>query len=384
MSHDAPDAPVTVDDLGLAPTVHQVDDWLARVAHYTRYVAGKSLQGRDLHIYSSQPLETRSEHDPLVLFLSLVHGNEPAGLLSLLRAVEQLGQATGSDKRSLRGYGSYDFDSVTIIVFPIVNIDSYSANLEFGNGCRRTNMRQTCPNETQTVFACPEPSLGGVDLNRNHPMDWNGTYAGDDDLAGPCGITFKGDEAWSEPEAMAIRDVVINYRPTAAMSFHTRGLVQSQALLIHPYTSSRPIEELHNLHLYRRWSRKLNDRNLYVTGTAQEAIKYTASGSTIDWMASQGVISFVMESRTPCREGRWCPAEFTSAVREITEQDGRTGTLLVDLVAALKADHQAPLPYSVLFVRAAIVTLLLVMARWLRMRLQLSWRQSLQPARKRR
>ncbi|GKY91748.1 hypothetical protein MPSEU_000146500 [Mayamaea pseudoterrestris] len=339
----------SVDVLGQAPTAEQVDDWFTTVALYTKYKIGSSFQGRDLHIYSSRSLDKHDENDASVLLLSLVHGNEPAGLLSLLRTVQQLLSREATNVTAverddaytlLRGnQSSKSSKLLKIIAFPIVNIDSYVANLDFGNGCRRTNMRQTCVNHTQPIYTCPYPSHGGVDLNRNHPMDWSGEYAGDDDLGGTCGITYKGLKPWSEPEARAVRDVVLKYRPTAAMSFHTRGLIQSEALLIHPFTSGRPVELLENLALYREWSRKMNDRNLYVTGTAQEAIQYTASGSTIDWMASQGVISFVMESRTPCHEGRWCSDEFAGAVKALTLQDGRTGTILVDLVAEFKTEQ---------------------------------------------
>jgi hypothetical protein len=119
------------------------------------------------------------------------------------------------------------------------------------------------------------------------------------------------------------------------MSFHTRGDVASEALLIHPFTSARPISELANLAVYRAWSQTLNDRDLYIAGTAQETIQYTASGSTIDWMASQSVMAFVIESRTPCAEGRWCPPEYADAVHEITRADGRTGTILVQLALNL-------------------------------------------------
>jgi hypothetical protein len=117
--------------------------------------------------------------------------------------------------------------------------------------------------------------------------------------------------------------------------------MESKALLIHPYTSSRPVSHLANhLEEYREWSRRLNRHGNYIVGTAQEAIQYTASGSTIDWMASRGVMAFVMESRTPCHEGRWCPPEYAEQVMDITRTDGRTGAALVELVA----ERAPPLP----------------------------------------
>ena len=44
----------------------------------------------------------------------------------------------------------------------------------------------------------------------------------------------------------------------------------------------------------------------YETGTAMEAIHYTAGGSTIDWMYGEHhIVSFVLEAVPPC-EIRWC------------------------------------------------------------------------------
>jgi hypothetical protein len=59
---------------------------------------------------------------------------------------------------------------------------------------------------------------------------------------------------------------------------------------------------------FRKWSSSMN-RNVdavYVTGTARKAIKYTAGGTTIDWMYSEKhITSFVLEVIPPC-ESRWC------------------------------------------------------------------------------
>jgi hypothetical protein len=66
----------SIDELGLAPSVELVDEWFTKIALYTRYKIGSSLQDRDLYIYSSKPLENHDEERmPIVLFLSLVHGN---------------------------------------------------------------------------------------------------------------------------------------------------------------------------------------------------------------------------------------------------------------------------------------------------------------------
>jgi len=377
------------DALGtIAPTPRQVDEWLTSLVvgggardddgsvvgdnnnHrrpqplLQRVRVGTSVQGRPLYLYKSAATGSgrrrkRPSRGPSVLFLSLVHGNEPMGLLSHLWAIEML--LLGG------GFAGDDEDDVDLLFFPIVNADAYALNVEFGQGCRRTNLRWTCSagsdnsnnttmsqkhnlrrgdggadyadDDADAVHRCPEPSRGGVDLNRNHPVaGWDGAGNDDDEFGDDCGITYKGPEPWSEPESRAVRDVVRTYGPTAALSYHTRGFKSSPALLIHPFTSSRPLEQNVHLDLYRDWSARLNWDGYYdKTGSAMEVIGYTASGSTIDWMhssrstpsSSDGVISFVVESKTPC-DGRWC-LDYPEQVWNYTHRDGRTGVELVRL-----------------------------------------------------
>lgn len=421
---------------GIAPQPHEVDAWLVDVMGLTRFQVGTSFQGRPLWAYQTKcnkDVDQNCTEEPAALFLSLEHGNEPLGLLSLLWTA-QLIQTTPLDQLHpniptdivklqdttllrrrkeaqnrptiLASSSSWSASNHTIggssmvtphvIFFPFVNVDAYLANLEHGHGCRRSNMRETCsavtnggkvPTTTTTIIhnhptnhaaatnvhTCPRASQGGVDLNRNHPADWTGQYAdrdtNDDHLGSPCGITYKGTEPWSEPEARAIRDVIQSHQVVAALSFHTRGDATADALLIHPFTSSRPLSfmSLAQLNRYRQWSRFMNTHDSttrqeqskihgpnqhenyyhpYLTGTASETISYTASGSTIDWMHDQGVTSFVVESKTPCQEdGRWCNGQdfgeseerqktTLDIIMELTRQDGMTGVKLVQLVAA--------------------------------------------------
>lgn len=412
---------------GIAPQPHEVDAWMVDVLGLTRFQVGTSFQGRPLWAYQTKCLKAGMEQqdgqkdcteEPAVLFLSLEHGNEPLGLLSLLwtaqliqtTPLDQVHPKVPSDIAKLQDsttllrrrkeaqytpqaspnhtVGSSSMVMPRVIFVPFVNVDTYMANMEHGHGCRRSNMRETCLAVTNSgreretllnqtgaainIHTCPQSSQGGVDLNRNHPADWTGKYSdrdtNDDHLGSPCGITYKGTGPWSEPEARAIRDVIQSHTVMAALSFHTRGDATADALLIHPFTSSRPLSfmSLGQLNRYRQWSRFMNthdttrqeqskkngpyqhenDYHPYLTGTASETIAYTASGSTIDWMHDQGVTSFVVESKTPCQEdGRWCNGQDFGESDErqkttldiilgLTRQDGMTGVKLVQLVAA--------------------------------------------------
>ena len=348
--------------LGTAPTVQEVDQWLRNDLGLSAATVGTSLQGRAIVMYTYEhlrPSHRRSQQDdvPMVLFLSLVHGNEPMGLFSLLETAKFLALQAGQKP-------------FLALFVPFVNIDAYTLNLRHGQGCRRTNLRPTCnarwfDGDSERITSCPYLAQDGVDLNRNHPIDWDqrqrGLYSqdnddvfwkgidknNDDDLdeenmnsdwtdtseIGVCSDNYHGPRPWSEPETRAIRDVVLNNSIAAAISFHSRHDQFEDPLLIHPYTSSRPISKMPvtDAYRFRAWSQALNEDDFYVAGTAEEAIHYTAGGSTIDWMYSANVTAFVVEVVPPC-DNRWCPSLGSKRLYSGMERYGCTGRQLIDLV----------------------------------------------------
>mmetsp|Transcript_10033 Transcript_10033/g.25051 ORF Transcript_10033/g.25051 Transcript_10033/m.25051 type:complete len:447 (-) Transcript_10033:13-1353(-) len=311
-----------------SPSVDETDEWLLELGCQKKKV-GKTVQGRDIHLYSmdyfhSLPLPLGQDVDPSsknILFLSLVHGNEPMGLVALLMGAKYLAKSSSpqsSNRQSAdREQGAA---SARIYFLPIVNADAYEINLRQGEerrGCQRMNLRPTCMpnttvsrNDTIVVQSCdrrgaamPAPFFnGGVDLNRNFPTDWEGSESECKNPGGPHPL--------SEPETQAIAAVVETFNITQAMSLHSMSHSAREPLMIHPFASSRPFHFMNetDARRFREWSAAMNRKvnSFYVTGTAQEAIKYTAGGCTIDWMYSEKKItSFVLEVVPPC-EIRWC------------------------------------------------------------------------------
>lgn len=141
-------------------------------------------------------------------------------------------------------------------------------------------------------------------MNRNFPFDWEASNQAS------CSWDYPGPHPLSEPETQTIAKVVQENNITAAMSLHSRAGFGREALLIHPYASERDFQRMNKIDArrFRDWSYSMtqNVDGYYRTGTAIEAIKYTASGSTIDWMyGKQKVVSFVLEAVPPC-DIRWC------------------------------------------------------------------------------
>lgn len=325
--------------LGTSPNPQVIDEWMQELGLH-RKVVGVSFQGREIVMYELSTHHQKSDKEvvPTLLFMSLVHGNEPMGLLALLFATQILQQS------SLRGGR---LQHARILFMPIVNVDAYTLNLHHGNGCRRTNLRPTCNSTTQdAVFACPVLTQDGVDINRNYPIDWDGPY-GNLKTKDECSHNYHGSYPFSEPETRAVRDVILEYQVTAAMIFHSRGskytrplnMEPYRPLLIHPYASSRPMDKMSpsDVQRYRDWSRAMNPNQFYSTGTANETIYYTAGGSDMDWMQSINVTAFVVEVVPPCRQ-RWCDnTEITlyGTLRDMhaaQKEYGVTAQRLVELV----------------------------------------------------
>jgi hypothetical protein len=80
----------------------------------------------------------------------------------------------------------------------------------------------------------------------------------------------------------------------------------------------------------------MNPSNIYATGTAQETIFYTASGSTIDWMYSVNVTPFVIEVSPRCNS-RWCPHQ-AFAVQRGAKGHAFTALRLVELAVHVDSD----------------------------------------------
>ena len=168
---------MSVPDLSPSPSAEEVDSWLKSLG-MTSETVGSSVQGRDilLYAYDWSPVvdgvDANASDIPVILFLSLVHGNAVMGLLSLLQTVQRITQPDALPQVPMR-----------ILFMPIVNIDAYTLNREEdGGGCRRTNLRPNCYsimgedddyNDQGTIVSCTTLQTGGVDINRNYDSDWD-------------------------------------------------------------------------------------------------------------------------------------------------------------------------------------------------------------------
>lgn len=76
----------------------------------------------------------------------------------------------------------------------------------------------------------------------------------------------------------------------------------------------------------------MNKDQDYITATADEAIHYTAGGSTIDWMFGVGVKPFVIEAVPPCHD-RWCNSLDDDEIWKAMKRYGTTAHQFIQLAS---------------------------------------------------
>lgn len=122
-------------------------------------------------------------------------------------------------------------------------------------------------------------NANGVDLNRNFACKWqpNATWRGNSVSAGTS--------AFSEPEAVALRDFFTEVRPTAAVFFH------SQANAVYASECESGI-----------LPETLTIMNAYAAATGYQAIStfdaYPVTGDVEGWLASLGIPAITVELAT--------------------------------------------------------------------------------------
>jgi len=127
------------------------------------------------------------------LFVGVIHGDEPIGIRVILDLIETLTESYASDD-VVRDW----VDAYEIWIVPVINPYGYD-----------NNWRKNGPN---TGIA----NTSGVDLNRNFDFRWDQTGE-----TNPDSDTFRGPSAASEPEVLAIGNLVLGQRPAFGITFHS-------------------------------------------------------------------------------------------------------------------------------------------------------------------
>ncbi len=229
---------------------------------------------------------------PRFLLMTQIHAREIVTGDVSWRFIDHLANnyATNAEVKAL-------LDSTEVWVVPVVNPDGVDVVQQGGNRpyLQRKNLNGT---------GCANPPTGssqkGVDLNRNTNNHWR--TAGTD--TNPCGQTYPGRSADSEPETKAIeglfRNLFADQRgpgDTDAAPVTARGAMIS----LHSYAGMNLFpwgwntKDSANDAALRAIAAKMSSFNGYRYGQPGE-ILYNASGTSDDWSYGElGIASFTTE-----------------------------------------------------------------------------------------
>ncbi|XP_065360646.1 carboxypeptidase B1 [Calliphora vicina] len=204
------------------------------------------------------------------------HAREWISPASAIYAIEQLVENFEANKELLADYNW--------VILPVVNADGY----EYTQVSADTRMWR----KTRKPLFHEGGICYGTDPNRNFDFHWNEEGASSD----PCSNTFAGPKAFSEPEAMVVRDLIHTNSVKGQMylTLHSQG-----KLLLYPWgwTDALPDtwEDLHEV------AAAGADAIYQATGTnytvgSSTTVLYVAAGASDDYAFNAGFpIAFTME-----------------------------------------------------------------------------------------
>ncbi|MCS5652478.1 MAG: M14 family zinc carboxypeptidase [Candidatus Marinimicrobia bacterium] len=244
-----------------------------------KLIIGQSNEGNDIWAFKLSDNPAQDENEPEILYSGLTHAREPLSMMNLFYFVQKIceGYTVGDDLEAI-----YLVNERENWFVPVVNPDGYIYN-EFiepsGGGMHRKNRRDT---------GCGSGTEQGVDINRNYSYNWGANDTGSS--PDPCYATYRGEEAFSEPETQAVRDFIEQREFVNVFHYHSYG-----NMYIHPFgDSSFPDEP--DLTIYRELAQEMAAHNNFNVGTGFEMVGYTVNGDAVDWSyGEKNIIAYTPE-----------------------------------------------------------------------------------------
>ncbi|MBC2727049.1 cell wall-binding repeat-containing protein [Desulfosporosinus sp.] len=176
---------------------------------------GQSVENRELLLLKLGKGEKK------VFLNGSMHAREYMTTSFLMKLIDEYAYAYTYDE----AFDNYNvktlLDNVTLYIVPMVNPDG--VNL-VQNGLSAVNnpqkvkqMRLFYP---KLGYASWKANINGVDLNRNFPVGWDVKSS---DTKVPSSQNYKGTQPMTEPEVMAVMDLVKNNSFKIVVSYHTQG-----------------------------------------------------------------------------------------------------------------------------------------------------------------
>ena len=233
---------------------------------------GTTIENRQIWAVkiSDNPDINESGSEPAIYFDALHHAREPQAMASMMYYMYWLLENYAASSEA-----AYLINNRQIYFVPVVNPDGYVYNQTTnpnGGGFWRKNRR----NNGSGCY--------GVDLNRNYPYGWGDNTGSSSD---PCDETFRGLSATSEPESQAIKTFTDQIDAKISFTMHS---VAGRYLNPYGYNDSAI-----NYEIYSEFSSDFAASNNYTYGTVNEMLNYYSSGTTRDYLHSQGTYCWTPE-----------------------------------------------------------------------------------------
>jgi len=226
-----------------------------------KYSIGTSHEGRTIWAVKISDNPNTNENEPKVGFDALVHAREPQSMATQMYFIWYLLENYGTDPEA-----TYLVNNREIYCVPCFNPDGYEYNRQTdpnGGGFWRKNRRNN------------GGGCYGIDLNRNFGYQWG--YDNQGSSPDPCASTYRGESAFSEPEAQAVRDLAIEKNYGTHFNMHTHG-----GYILYPWGYIN--EETPDSLTYREFSALLTSYSGYAYGYGGQLLGYNSNGSVRDWM----------------------------------------------------------------------------------------------------
>lgn len=265
-------------------------------------LARPTLDGRTVHaVEIGGGIKVRNPAKPTFLLMGAHHAREwPSAELAMEFAID-LAKNYGKNRRitSL-------LDRARVVVVPVVNVDGFTYSRQDGEyvdlrevdgggtgsilgtpgraymrkNCRLVDGQDTPDGSCAALLTTPGGYGPGVDLNRNYGGFWGGPGASDL----PVDPTYRGAEAFSEPETQNIRDLIRSKQITMLISNHTFSNLVLRPNGVNPITTGhdgKPVGDAPDELGLKRLGARMTAQNGYQNIHGWEL--YDTTGTTEDY-----------------------------------------------------------------------------------------------------
>jgi len=174
-----------------------VDEDQVEEQNMSQDIIGSSVEGRDIDVYTYGSSDASTK----ILFVGGVHGGYEWNTVSLAYSFVDY----------LKEHADFVPKGVQVSIIPSANPDGLYRVVRSGNRFDISSV----PREEETVPG--RFNAHDVDLNRNFDCKWKpeSMWRGN--------VVSAGTSAFSEPEAIVLRDFISEYRPDAVIFWHSQG-----------------------------------------------------------------------------------------------------------------------------------------------------------------